>query len=695
MRDLPFPEPDPVASAKPLLADVFHDDRRAGRVLGSRAQDGWLRLGVDRERRIAIDHGALRFQPLVTPGWGRQGIAYGPFPREAGLVLAVAVTNGHGASEVSSIDEGIVRRVWRWVRGPGIDPIRQRLIALALGPRKRGLVRRMLGWLRLTPRFFSLPDLEDNLAVGWFGSPSPTDPTADGCGVVIRGAYGDNAELRVRHGHRCLPALRGLTNIRICYFVVMRAHGAICYAAAGPDAARLPAMPMMRPIAVDPCPQEGEVYAGVHQSILGQIGFRVDTRVHGVTVARLPELASTGPGQAGDPLTGSGGLGEAGSGWQVVRGAMRRTARGACSDGPALTVLDRPQETGLVHAILDGAGAAGGGGLVWRFVGPGTYWALEFGSEGIRLVRYENGTPELLAIEAGRSLPRDGAASVQVTDAAGEIGCHLDGELLFGRWIEAPEDAAPARAGFWLDGAGGVALRDFEAHPRAVPVPPELRFPDPWRRFGSRVVLADRFGGVARPLAGRAPDVGSGQWQRLVGRGDLETTGDGAHVRATVATPNPGRTFHALPWANEGFADLETVILPPGSRRGEKEHCRSGLLFWQDADNYISFSIYLSDEYEGASVALFTKRHGFEELYDAVWTMVGDRIVWGRPFRLRVAFDGERFAVFLGGEAIMERALSDIYPEDPPLRIGAVGLATNWEWGDDTGSIFREFVARM
>ena len=43
----------------------------------------------------------------------------------------------------------------------------------------------------------------------------------------------------------------------------------------------------------------------------------------------------------------------------------------------------------------------------------------------------------------------------------------------------------------------------------------------------------------------------------------------------------------------------------------------------------------------------------------------------------------------------MERALSDLYPGDTPLRIRAVGLATNWEWGDDTGSTFQEFVARI
>ena len=96
----------------------------------------------------------------------------------------------------------------------------------------------------------------------------------------------------------------------------------------------------------------------------------------------------------------------------------------------------------------------------------------------------------------------------------------------------------------------------------------------------------------------------------------------------------------------------------------------------------------------GASIAVFTKRHGFEELYDAVWTMVADKIFWGRPFRLRVSFDGDNFFVLLDGEPILQRALKDLYPEDEALRIKRVGLVINWEWGDDTGSSFHSFRAR-
>lgn len=692
MRDLPFQELSP--DAETLLADAFEDDRRAGAVIGSRTGSGALRLGVDREHRIAIDHGALRFQPMITPGWGRQGIAYGPFPREPGLALAVAVTNGHNTSEVSSIDEGYARRIWRWVRGPGIDPIPQRLAALLRGPRKRGLVRRFIGWLRLTPRLYTLPRLDENLAVGWFSGVVPADPVTDGSGFVVHAALGDNGELWARHGRRCLPALRGLKNVRVFYVVLLRERGAVCYAAAGPEAASLPTMPMMRPVAVDPVGPPGEVYAGIHQSTLGQVGFRVDTRVHGVRIERLPDHVRAGPGQIGDTLTGSGWLGGPGDGWDVVAGAVRRTQRGAvCRGGLAQAVIEQSQEAGLIHAVIEHFGAAGGGGVIWRFVDDDNYWALELGEAGARLVRCVNGTRRLVARDPGGSRPTGAARSLQVSDSAGQFGCYLDGEHLFGRWIDAEEESLPGRAGFWLAGPE-AALRDFECHPPAVPVPAPLRFPGPWRRFGASVELRDTFSGPAGPLDGRVLDVGTGRWRRLLGSGDVEITSRGARVQGSVAEPNPGRTFHTLPWHDEGFADLETVILPPGSGRGEKEHCRSGLVFWQDSENYLSFSAYLSDEYEGASLALFTKRHGFEELYDAIWTMVGDAITWGRPFRLRITCDGDRFTVFLDGEAIMERALSDIYPGDAPLLIRAVGLATNWEWGDDTGSVFQEYTAR-
>jgi hypothetical protein len=694
MRDLPFDDSSSSAGSGAFLDEDFADARKAGTVIGSRAPGGVSRRGVDRERRIAIDHGALRFQPLLKPGWGRQGIAYGPFAREPGLAFAVAITNGHNTSQRTSIVEGIVRRLWRWVRGPGADPVPSRLRALLLGPRKRGLARRINGWLRATRPFYQGPDIDENLAVGWFGAVAPADPTSDGCGFVVHAALGDNGEVWARNGPRCLPAFRGLKNVRVYYLVVLRERGAICYAAAGPDVKTLPEAPMMRPVAIDPYDQGSQVYAGVHQAVLGQIGFRVDTRVHGVKVRLLPELAVAAPGQIGDALTGDGPLDRPGLGWRILRGAVRRTDRGACAEGGALALLERPQQTGLIHAILDRARPEGAAGIVWRQVDAENFWALEIDKAAARLVRTEAGLRRVIATDDERGTALDGTHSIQILDTPDKVGCYIDGAQLFGGWIETAPEARPTRVGLWFAEGSAAAWRDFECHPREVSVPAELRFAAPWRRFGSKKLVADRFGGFGEALDGRSPDVGPDRWRRIVGRGAVETTGEGARVKASVPAPNPGRTFHAIPWPQHGFADLEAMIQPPGSGRGEKEHCRSGVVFWQDEDNYLSFSVYLSDEYDGASIALFTKRFGFEELYDAVWTMVGDAITWGETFTLRVTFDGDRFVVFVGGEAVMERALTDLYPDDPPLRINQVGLATNWEWGDDTGSIFRRFVAR-
>jgi hypothetical protein len=190
-----------------------------------------------------------------------------------------------------------------------------------------------------------------------------------------------------------------------------------------------------------------------------------------------------------------------------------------------------------------------------------------------------------------------------------------------------------------------------------------------------------------------SPDI---VWERTFGTGSIKLVeGGGARVDATLGAPNPGRTLYTVPWPRSDFADISTVIVPPGSRRGEGHRCRCGLVLWQDADNYLTLTSWLDDSYDGASVSFFPKRHGFEELYDAIWTMVSRSIDWGVPYHLRFAFDSGQFLVSLNGEPVLERALSDIYPTDPPLRLTRVGLAVNWEWGDDTGSVFREFAARM
>ena len=149
-----------------------------------------------------------------------------------------------------------------------------------------------------------------------------------------------------------------------------------------------------------------------------------------------------------------------------------------------------------------------------------------------------------------------------------------------------------------------------------------------------------------------------------------------------------------IDWQRADLADLEIEITPPGTGRGQREAGRCGLIFWQDPKNYITITSYLDDSYPGASVSSFFQIGGFEELYDAVWSMVADRIVWGKPFRFRTVFDGLRYQSYVDGEPVLYRALSDVYPGLPPLAIRKVGLVTNWEWGNDTGSLLRNFAAK-
>jgi hypothetical protein len=677
------------------VIDEFTDDRPAGRVLGTAATTGARRLGRDLERQMAIDHGALRFQPLVTPGWQRQGIAYGPFRRSPGLTLAVAVTNGHNTSQGSRLPEDLARRVWRWARGPEADPLPQRLWR-ALGPGQRSRVlRRFLWWFRSWGALYNHPDYNENLAVGWFTSEAPSDPLTDGCAFIMHAAEGNNGELWARTGERCLSAFNRLQNLQVFYLIAQRERGAIYYVAASEGAVGPAALPMMRPVAIDAFNTDATLFAGIHQCALGQIGFRVDTRVHKVQVEHVSSLSGRFSGShAADHLSGSGSLdGETPDGWRVLRGQVERTGSGArAAVGEALAIRRPTAPSGLLHALVEAAGGAFG--LVWRAEDENNYWRLTLHPAGATLVRVEMGAGRTIATDEACVLKPELVHSVQILDSGSEFGCYVDGARLFGRWFKEEFLAGASGVGLWWGVDGGASVRDFEAHPRAVQVPPSIAFEPPWSRVGSRVVIADDFAGSAPELAGHPVASGEGAWEKTLGQGVVSLQGGAAQVRASVEAPNPGRTLYTLPWSTGDFADLAVTITPPGSARGQRHRCRGGLVVWQDNDNYLTFTTYLDDSYNGASIALFTKRNGFEELYDAIWTMLGDRVVWGRPFDLRVTFDGLRFVIHIDGEPVLQRSLTDLYPEDTGMRITRVGIAVNWEWGDDTGSTFSAFRAR-
>lgn len=696
--------PGTAATPTLSLSDTFSDDRRAGRVIGSTGTDGTTRAGVDVERVISIDHGALRIRTLATPGWCRAGIAYGPYRRRSGLAMAALVLNGHNTSQGYELD-GVLRRIARWALGvPGLDPAWRRLVRWPRRMRRESIVRHVECWARSRRRRSPRTLMTDNLAVGMFPSEVPANATDEGSAFVMHAANHENGELRCRVGGRPLSCSRNIQNLPIHYIVILREQGAAYYAASLPGAHALGAYPSMRPIAIDAFADDPQVYAGIHQGVLGEIGFSVDTRVRGVRVAHLAGLAEWfGTAHGADPLLGSGPLegssATVGGRWRSLSGSFQRTTAGARAIAAgSIGALEAPAPSGLIHVLIECSGAAPAAGLAFRIRDAGNLWTATVGEKGWEIRVRVAGVWSSVAAGAAPALQPGRLSSLQVVDDGGRFGVSLDGVPF------QPDQLADQRlgdaVGFGIVASAadaGVLFRELEAHPRAVPIPSQLDFGDSWHELGDRVVLADGFSGPPGDLVGRSAPTGNRDWSRIIGHGVIELASEpmaAARVRASVAAPNPGRTAYAVSWDHPDFADVEIETTPPGAARGKGENGRAGVIFWQDPDNYILINLWLFDDFEGASISSFFYLNGHEDIFDAVWTNVGARVTWGKRYRFRAAFDGLNYLAFVDREPVLSRSLLDVYPGARRLSINRVGICTNWEFQNDTGTLFHSFTAR-
>lgn len=686
----------------PTMVDSFVAPRRPGGVIGSVSDSGSVRQGVDAESIISIDNGALRIAPPLDPGWGREGICYGPYQRQGGLAFAVFMINGHNTSQSENLPETFRLRFNRWLVGPETFRRRQRIIQWLRSTRKLRTIRQWRWWRRIAKDAAPVPRVNENLAVGWFPSPTPGDPLISGNSLIMHATGAENGELWARVGASVLPAVRGVQNLQIYYVVVLRERGAAYYVSSVPDSHGLGCYPELRPVAIDPFCDDRELYAGVHQSTLGQIGFRLDTRVYGARIARLDEWASWyGSAACADTLRGSGPLpgtaAEASGSWSSPRGGFVRTPDGARSASEASeAIICAGQPIGLVHALIECGSEPPVTGLVWRHADGANHWRVDLDRRGVVLTRVVAGEATTVAHSKEPRLRPGATHSLQVLDDGRTISVHLDGTLVFGRRFEDDALASATGVGFATGGIGTeVVLRDFEAHPRACRLPASLDMGAPWHRMGERMIVAEDFEGPERDLDGKPTTTGSLTWNRTVGVGNFRVTGEGrARIVGSVSKPNPGRTAYTLDWEHPEFADLEVEITPAGTAMGQEEHGLCGFIFWQDPENYVTLNIWRYDTYDGASISTFFQIDGFEDLYDAIWANVGNRVYWGKPCRLRVVFDGMHYMAFVDGVPVMYRALTDVYPDARRLKINRVGLLANWEWGDDTGSTFRQFRAR-
>ncbi|MCB0209168.1 MAG: nucleotide-binding protein [Anaerolineae bacterium] len=684
------------------FVDTYSDPRPAGQVIGSQTH-GVTRRGIDVEQTISIDNGALRFQPLDMPGWGRAGIAYGPFTRTNGLTFAVSMLNGHNTSQTGHLPEKIIHRMGRWVKGSGAYPPLNRLIQWSKNGHKKTSLRQFKRWYnnRLPG---SQPELDENLAVGWFSSEAPLDPLNNGNNFVMHALGAENGELWVRAAGKHLPAIRGVQNIPIYFITVLREQGAAYYAASLPQAYGMATYPQMRPIGIDIMGEEPTVYAGIHQSVLGQIGFRVDSRVYSAQVAPVAAFSNWyGSAHTADGLTGKGTLHqsptETGRAWTVQTGTFIRTATGLRSESDdSLAVLNASEDTGLLHVLIEtGQSIETEVDLIWRFQDIDNYWCFRLGNDQCHLLLKQDGQWTTLASKMKPCLVPNQLFACQILDDGSEFNLSINGRPLLSN--QTADGRLNTATGFGLRTSGSdfdIRFRDLEAHARTITIPVELELEQPPFMAAKTVVVADQFQGTPGELTGSTTSTGQHVWRKELGQGIIDIQNDASlKVRASVAQPNPGRTIYTIPWKNPGFAELQARFLPPGNQRGQGEGGRGGFVFWQDPDNYIIVSTWLDDNYGGASIASFFHLHGFEEIYDAVWTNVGKRVYWGNPYRLRVAFDGLVYLAFVDDEPVLYRALTDIYPKTQPLTINRVGLVANWEWGNDTGTIITDFVAKM
>jgi len=682
------------ATSSVLLADRFEEARPPGAVIGKTRAGGLTRKGSDREGVIGIDNGALRLGFFKRPGWGREGLAYGPFERREGLTFLAFLLNGHNGSQTYPIE--------------GLSHFLRSLARKAFCVLPEYLLPRFAHrkLYPSVPHYASWPPLIENLAVGFFPIPSPRNPGRGSNTFLVRSAGIENADITLTAEGKKPPVIQGVGNLPLCYAVSLRKRGAVYYLGSSPGTTRLPQLPILRPVGIDTRTGSRTVYAGVQQSVLGEIGFSCDTRIYGTYVIEKSSGGPQGTACAADSFRHQGPLdgreAECGGPWQVLEGGFLCEGEGASPLKPRnLAVVSGSGPTGLLHFAVMFKERSSSAGLVFRFVDSLNYLLLRVSPERADLLLCEDGRFAALASRAVR-LRCGRSVSVFVLDDSVCVQAFVKGEALFEKPVEASSLPEGNGAGFSATGpCRSVRIASFEAHPREValesfaPVPDLIEKAIVWQKKEGPPVLREEFGGQPCDLRGKRPEVGCGLWERTEGSGTIRLTGTGrARVLASRAKPNPGRTLYTLPWSGGNELQIKLHMIPPGTGPGCGEKGRGGVVFWQDTENYLIVSLYLDDWHTGKSLSSFYRFGGKEDLYRAVWTNVGDRIHWGRPVTLSVAFDGARFVASLNGEPVLARAISDVVPAVRRLQVNRVGIAVNREFGDDTGSVFLAFEGR-
>lgn len=704
-----------------LLVDDFVDTVAVGSLVGRAG-----RSGRDVEGLLGADHGAARIRPPRIPHWGRAVLAYGPYRAEAGAACSFLVTNGHNASENEERWPSLVTFLSQVVRGTQVDPPLSRVLArIRHRDHSRDPLWRRVRTVRTYGHEFDAGRGDaDNLAVGWFAEPAPTGVSGGPPALLVRSAGPLNGTLSVTGGQR--PALvRPLWNVPVQYVsVVLPGAVLLCAASLGGTAGLAPPG-FLRPLHLAPSAPEGGAagvgnwWAGVSQRLLGQVGWGIDTRIHGARVARLgagPWREWCGPAHVADRLGGPAPAGAQGSSedcpGEDCPGEARCAERGGhWQAGPGgATVVDPGAPSGLVHAVVTPAQDGEGVDLLVRASADAAL-VIRLTTQDTAVVVRTGDVETVLATGAAAITAGVGVA-VAVTDDGDVLAVRAGGADVLDVRLDAVSATLAGTGVGWgapSAGAGLAAVRDLQAYPCVVACPPELAHHWPAVRLGTRVVLDSPFSGSSDDLDGYLARSGQRWSHRSGGAFRLEehgavvvppavvvpATANPRSWRERVTAPSGQRTAYVIDWEDPGFADVEVDVVNPGSARGEGHDGRVGLLFEQDDDHALLVNLYLNDIYDGSSISCFLRIGGYEEVYDAVWNNVGRRVTWGGANQLRVAFDGNTWTAHLDGELVLHRRLVDVYPTAAPWRVNRVGVMANWEFGEDTGSTIRSVTGRV
>ena len=685
--------------------DDFSEHIPCGLLQGSYTKSGHQRLGKDVEKVMSIDNCALRIAPFVRSGFGREILSYGPFVVRPGLSFLIYILNGHNTAQAENLPDTFMQRLLRWVLGSETDSAKERLKRWVRSRRVKRTLKQFRWWWYCSRRKGSIPNLDENLSVGWFPRVNVEDPRLEGNSFIMHALGPENGQLWAGAASERTFALRGVQNIPLYLIAIIRPGGTIYYTSSVEGANGFPGYPRMRAVAIDRCPHGEQAFLGIHQSVLGQIGFRIDTRIYNMRIAHLREYAQWfGGAHAADRLVSRGALvdssAEKGGGWELLAGdgGLIRGHNGAqARECKTEVVLTPDTQSGLIHAVVKGLKYGNWSvGLIWRRKNASNYWKIELSPRSCAIICRIDGYSEVIICNEDIKASEDEYHRLQLLDDGIHIMGFLDGMPIANSWVSDDRLSDEKRTGISISNnlERAVLIRDFEAHPKSIDIPPILDPGPPWQRNGKQIVGLDDFSGEQCMLEGRITRVGGMHWHRLLGSGTFEINGSGeAIVTADVDTPCPDRTAYCLNWPYHDFVDISVRIILPGTERGQKHRCTAGFILFQDYQNYLIINIWRGDSYAGGSISSFFCFEGFEDIYDAVWTNVGNRVFYGCASDLRLCCDGKRYLSYLDEEAVLYRAFTDIYPNAKRLKIRKVGLVANWEWGRDTGSRFQNFKA--